>query len=82
MSGNLELRATTIAIDATSRIAARGAGYQTSACSDGQGPTAVLRGGAYDSPLLGATCDFRSTRVGVNVVLPTVGFRCCKATAP
>nr|MBP9086802.1 SUMF1/EgtB/PvdO family nonheme iron enzyme [Kofleriaceae bacterium] len=43
---------------------------------------AVLRGGAYDSPALGATCDFRSTRAAINVVLPTVGFRCCKASAP
>ena len=44
MSGNLELRATTITIDATSRIVARGAGYQTLACGDGQGPTAVAGG--------------------------------------
>jgi uncharacterized protein (TIGR03382 family) len=43
---------------------------------------AVLRGGAYDSPMVGASCDFRATRATVNTVLPTAGFRCCKATAP
>lgn len=38
---------------------------------------AVLRGGAYDTPAQGATCDFRSSRAAVNTVLPTIGFRCC-----
>ncbi|MCX5743935.1 MAG: MopE-related protein [Proteobacteria bacterium] len=43
---------------------------------------AVLRGGAYDTPSAGATCDFRLTRAAVNVLEDTNGFRCCKATAP
>ena len=43
---------------------------------------AVLRGGAYDSPGLGATCGFRTSRATVDTVLPTIGFRCCRATAP
>ncbi len=43
---------------------------------------AVLRGGAYDTPGVGATCDFRSSRAAVTAVLPTVGFRCCRADAP
>ncbi|MCB9558850.1 MAG: SUMF1/EgtB/PvdO family nonheme iron enzyme [Kofleriaceae bacterium] len=43
---------------------------------------AVLRGGAYDTPALGATCTFRSSRAAVDTVLPSIGFRCCKDTAP
>ena len=43
---------------------------------------AVLRGGAYDSPNLGATCQFRSSRATLDTVLPTIGFRCCSLTAP
>lgn len=43
---------------------------------------AVLRGGAYDTPATGATCDFRLSRAAVNVIEPVNGFRCCKATAP
>ncbi len=37
-TGNLELRASTITIDATSKITARGSGYQTRICGDGSGP--------------------------------------------
>ena len=43
-TGNLELRAQTITIDATSRITARGAGYQTRICGDGAGPTSDAGG--------------------------------------
>ncbi|KAB2892515.1 MAG: SUMF1/EgtB/PvdO family nonheme iron enzyme, partial [Kofleriaceae bacterium] len=43
---------------------------------------AVLRGGAYDTPAFGATCDFRTSRAAVNVLEQTYGFRCCRATAP
>ena len=43
---------------------------------------AVLRGGAYDTPATGATCDFRLSRAAVNVVEATTGFRCCKAGPP
>lgn len=42
----------------------------------------VLRGGAYDTPAVGATCDFRLSRGAANVIEATNGFRCCKATAP
>jgi hypothetical protein len=46
-TGNLELRANTITIDATSRISAKGSGYQTRICGEGEGPngTAGGRGG-------------------------------------
>ncbi len=40
-TGNLELRARTITIDATSRITARGAGYQTLICGNGAALTAT-----------------------------------------
>ena len=43
---------------------------------------AVLRGGSYETPRLGATCDFRTTRAAVNVIESATGFRCCRATAP
>ena len=43
---------------------------------------AVLRGGAFDTPAIGATCDFRTSRAAVNILEPTYGFRCCRATAP
>lgn len=38
-TGNLILRAPTISVDATSRITAKGAGYQGVICGDGPGPT-------------------------------------------
>jgi len=45
-SGNLELRADTIFVDATSSIVARGSGYQTVRCGDGGAPAASpLSGG-------------------------------------
>ncbi len=43
---------------------------------------AVLRGGSYETPKVGATCDFRTTRAAVNVLEASNGFRCCKDTAP
>lgn len=48
----------------------------------GGDPIAVLRGGAYDTPAVGATCDFRLTRSGSDVLEVTNGFRCCRPTAP
>jgi formylglycine-generating enzyme required for sulfatase activity len=51
---------------------------QTSAGTD----IAVLRGGAYDTPGIGATCSFRSARAAVDTILPTIGFRCCSTSAP
>ncbi|MDX2090618.1 MAG: MopE-related protein [Kofleriaceae bacterium] len=43
-TGNLELRANTISIDATSKITARGSGYKTDLCGNGKGPTAIAGG--------------------------------------
>ncbi|MEZ4399500.1 MAG: MopE-related protein [Kofleriaceae bacterium] len=43
-TGNLELRAPIITIDATSRIVAKGAGYQTLICGDGGGPNPAAGG--------------------------------------
>jgi len=43
---------------------------------------AVLRGGSYQTPAVGATCQFRTSRAAVNVIEDTNGFRCCRATAP
>jgi len=43
---------------------------------------AVLRGGAFDTPAVGAACDFRTSRAAVNVIEPSNGFRCCRASAP
>ena len=44
LTGNLQLRAKTITIDATSKIVAKGAGYQTLLCGDGNGPTPTAGG--------------------------------------
>jgi len=43
-TGNLELRARTITIDAGGRITARGSGYRTLLCGNGVGPTTAAGG--------------------------------------
>jgi uncharacterized protein (TIGR03382 family) len=43
-TGNLDLRADSILVDATSEITALGTGYQTPLCSNGIGPTATAGG--------------------------------------
>lgn len=43
-TGNLELIAGSIYVSATSKIVARGAGYQGSLCSNGPGPTSIAGG--------------------------------------
>jgi hypothetical protein len=43
-TGNLELRARAITIDATSKISAKASGYQTLVCGDGAGPTPAAAG--------------------------------------
>jgi hypothetical protein len=49
----------------------------------GQGTNiAVLRGGAFDTPAIGATCDFRTSRAAVDTLDPTYGFRCCRVAPP
>ncbi|MBI5481238.1 MAG: SUMF1/EgtB/PvdO family nonheme iron enzyme, partial [Deltaproteobacteria bacterium] len=45
-------------------------------------PIAVVRGGAYDTPAIGLRCDFTLSRAAVDVLLPTLGFRCCSPCAP
>jgi hypothetical protein len=45
-------------------------------------PIVVVRGGAYDTPAIGLRCDFTLSRAAVDVLLPTVGFRCCSPCAP
>ena len=42
----------------------------------------VLRGGAFDTPAIGATCSFDTSRLPANAVVDTVGFRCCSGSAP
>ncbi|MBL0215231.1 MAG: SUMF1/EgtB/PvdO family nonheme iron enzyme [Myxococcales bacterium] len=37
---------------------------------------AVLRGGSYETPKVGATCDFRTTRAAINTLESSNGFRC------
>ena len=44
-------------------------------------PIAVVRGGAYDTPAIGLRCDFTLSRAAVDVLLPTLGFRCCSPCA-
>ncbi|HKP62254.1 MAG TPA: SUMF1/EgtB/PvdO family nonheme iron enzyme [Polyangiales bacterium] len=38
----------------------------------------VLRGGSYESPKLGLTCQTNLSRASAGTVLPGIGFRCCK----
>jgi hypothetical protein len=45
-------------------------------------PIVVVRGGAYDTPAIGLRCDFTLSRAAVDVLLPSVGFRCCSPCAP
>jgi hypothetical protein len=42
----------------------------------------VVRGGEYHTPAPGLTCQFDLSRQVHDVVLPTVGFRCCSDLAP
>lgn len=45
-------------------------------------PVYVVRGGAYHTPGPGLTCDFVLSQAVADVVLPTIGFRCCSDAAP
>ncbi|MBN8609390.1 MAG: SUMF1/EgtB/PvdO family nonheme iron enzyme [Deltaproteobacteria bacterium] len=51
----------------------------TSAAGD---PIYVVRGGSYDSPALGLTCQTDLSRATDDTLLGTLGFRCCSSTAP
>ena len=42
----------------------------------------VVRGGAYHTPSPGLGCAFALSQAVEDVVLPTVGFRCCSSSAP
>lgn len=42
----------------------------------------VVRGGGYESPRFGATCDTDLSRATVDTLLPSIGFRCCRDDAP
>lgn len=42
----------------------------------------VIRGGSYDSPRLGLTCQTDLSRATEETALPTLGFRCCSDTGP
>lgn len=74
-TGNLELRAQTILVDATSSITAKGRGYQTRICGDGQGP--LSRSGIGDSftksgntmTLTDAGGQFVSAQVGRSITI-------------
>jgi MYXO-CTERM domain-containing protein len=57
-TGNLQIRATTITIDATSSIVADGRGYQTKMCDNGTG------GGAKVCDLTGVPCNTDSDCTG------------------
>ncbi len=78
-TGNLELRARTISIDATSKITAKGAGYQTPICGDGTGPLSVTgTGDAFTRTgnvmtLTDAAGLFRAGHVGRSVIVYNAG---------
>jgi hypothetical protein len=38
----------------------------------------VLRGGSFNTPMIGLTCEFKTSQAKDDVILPAVGFRCCK----
>ncbi|MFO8072772.1 MAG: MopE-related protein [Polyangia bacterium] len=37
----------------------------------------VVRGGSYNTPRVGLSCDFSMSRASGDAVLPAIGFRCC-----
>jgi hypothetical protein len=45
-------------------------------------PIYVLRGGSYQSPERGLTCQTDLSRATSDTSLPSVGFRCCSSTEP
>jgi hypothetical protein len=45
-------------------------------------PIYVVRGGSYESPERGLTCQTDLSRATSDTALPTLGFRCCSDTAP
>jgi hypothetical protein len=45
-------------------------------------PIYVVRGGGFTTPSIGLTCDFEISQAVADVVLETIGFRCCSHEAP
>jgi formylglycine-generating enzyme required for sulfatase activity len=45
-------------------------------------PIYVVRGGDYTTPEPGLGCTFTLSQAVADVILPTIGFRCCSDTAP
>jgi hypothetical protein len=45
-------------------------------------PIYVVRGGSYESPERGLTCQTDLSRATSDTALPTLGFRCCSDTSP
>jgi hypothetical protein len=50
--------------------------------SAGGNPIEVVRGGSYESPALGMTCQTELSQQIATTALPSVGFRCCSDHAP
>ncbi|HTU59451.1 MAG TPA: hypothetical protein VMF89_13470, partial [Polyangiales bacterium] len=42
----------------------------------------VIRGGSFESPRLGLTCQTTLSQAQAGTVLPGLGFRCCSDDAP
>jgi formylglycine-generating enzyme required for sulfatase activity len=49
---------------------------------DNNGTIHVIRGGSYESPRLGLTCQTTLSQAVASTVLPGLGFRCCSDDAP
>jgi hypothetical protein len=45
-------------------------------------PFDVVRGGSYESPALGLTCQTELSQAIETTALPSLGFRCCRDTKP
>jgi hypothetical protein len=50
--------------------------------TDTDEPTHVVRGGSFNTPAIGLTCAFTMSRADNDVVLPAIGFRCCRDVTP
>jgi hypothetical protein len=50
--------------------------------SEGGAAIYVVRGGSFESPSFGLTCQTDLSRATVDTLLPSIGFRCCRDDAP
>ncbi|HET8935954.1 MAG TPA: MopE-related protein [Polyangiales bacterium] len=55
---------------------------QVGSGSTSQNPIFVIRGGSFESPRLGLTCQTSLSQAVGSSVLPGLGFRCCSDDAP